>query len=69
VLLEIKSQENLKRIPVVILTTSSAEEYIIKTYGYHANGYITKPVDFEQFVKVVKSIEDFWMKILKLPSE
>ncbi|MBW1938998.1 MAG: response regulator [Deltaproteobacteria bacterium] len=69
VLLEIKSQEELKRIPVVILTTSSAEEDIIKTYGYHANCYITKPVDFEQFIKVVKSIEDFWMKIVKLPSE
>jgi len=67
--LEIKSQEKLKRIPVVILKTSSAKEDIIKTYGYHANSYITKPVDFEQFVKVVKSIEDFWMKILKLPSE
>lgn len=69
VLVEIKSQEKLKRIPVVVLTTSSAEEDIIKSYGCHANCYITKPVDLDQFIKVVKSIEDFWMSIVKLPSE
>lgn len=69
VLAEIKSQEELKRIPVVILTTSSAEEDIIKSYGCHANCYITKPVDLDQFIKVVKSIEDFWMNIVKLPSK
>lgn len=68
VLEEIKNDENLKRIPVVILTTSRAEEDIIKTYNLHANCYITKPIDFEQFIKVVKSIEDFWLTIVKLPN-
>lgn len=69
VLAEIKSDENLKRIPVVILTTSSAEEDILRTYNLHANCYITKPVDLDQFVKVVKSIENFWLTIVKLPAE
>ncbi len=68
VLAEIKSTESLKRIPVVILTTSSAEEDILKTYDLHANCYITKPIDLDQFMKVVKSIEDFWITIVKLPS-
>ncbi|MCP2520886.1 response regulator [Candidatus Aminicenantes bacterium AC-708-M15] len=67
VLAEIKNDSELKRIPVVVLTTSSAEEDIIKSYEYHANCYITKPVDFEQFIKVVKKIEDFWFTIVKLP--
>jgi two-component system, chemotaxis family, response regulator Rcp1 len=67
VLLEIKSDENLKRIPVVILTVSSAEEDILKTYNLHANCYITKPIDLEQFMKIVRSIEDFWLTIVKLP--
>ena len=67
VLAEIKSEEGLKRIPVVILTTSKAEEDIVKSYNLHANCYITKPVDLEQFIKVIKSIEDFWMTIVKLP--
>jgi CheY-like chemotaxis protein len=67
VLTEIKEDPDLKRIPVVILTTSSAEEDIIKSYNSHANCYITKPVDFEQFIKVVKKIEDFWFTIVKLP--
>jgi len=67
VLAEIKSTESLKRIPVVILTTSSAEEDILKTYDLHANCYITKPIDLDQFMKVVKSIEDFWISIVKLP--
>ena len=68
VLMEIKKDEELRRIPVVVLTTSRAEEDIIRTYDYHANCYITKPVDFEQFIKVVKSIEDFWLSVVKLPS-
>jgi len=68
VLAEIKSSEILKRIPVVILTTSTAEEDILKTYDLHANCYITKPIDLDQFMKVVKSIEDFWITIVKLPS-
>jgi CheY-like chemotaxis protein len=68
VLAEIKDDPDLKRIPVVILTTSKAEEDILKTYNLHANCYVTKPVDLEQFVKVVKSLEDFWLAIVKLPN-
>ena len=67
VLAEIKADANLKLIPVVVLTSSDAEEDILKTYGLHANCYITKPVDLKQFMKVVKSIEDFWLAIVKLP--
>ena len=69
VLAEVKSDENLRRIPVVILTTSQAEEDIIKTYDLHVNCYITKPVDLDQFVKIVKSIEEFWLTIVRLPTE
>ena len=69
VLAEIKTDENLKRIPVVILTMSKAEEDILKAYDLYANCYITKPVDLEQFITVVKSIEDFWLTIVKLPKE
>ena len=68
VLAEIKIDPSLRRIPVVILTTSKAEEDILKTYDLHANCYITKPVDLDQFITVVKSIEDFWFTIVKLPS-
>jgi chemotaxis family two-component system response regulator Rcp1 len=67
VLAEIKSDEHLKRIPVVILTTSRAEEDVLKTYNLHANCYITKPIDLNQFLHVVKSIEDFWLSIVVLP--
>ena len=63
----IKADENLKRIPVVILTTSDSEEDILKSYNLNANCYITKPVDFEQFIRVVRAIEDFWLTIVKLP--
>ena len=69
VLKEIKADERLSRIPVVILTTSQAEEDILKTYDLHANCYITKPVDLDQFVKVVRSIETFWLTIVRLPTE
>ena len=69
VLKEIKSDPKLRRIPVVILTTSRAEEDIMGTYDQHANCYITKPVDFDQFVNVVKTIEDFWLTIVRLPPE
>jgi len=69
VLAEIKADENLRRIPVVVLTTSHAEEDILRAYNNHVNCYITKPVDFEQFIKVVKSIEDFWFTVVKLPPE
>jgi chemotaxis family two-component system response regulator Rcp1 len=67
VLAEIKADPALKRIPVVILTSSKAEEDIVKSYNLYANCYVTKPVDLEQFVKVVKSIEDFWLMIVRLP--
>ncbi|MGA2797974.1 MAG: response regulator [Thermoguttaceae bacterium] len=69
VLSEIKTDEHLRRIPVVVLTTSSAEQDILKTYDLHANCYITKPVDLEQFSAVVKAIEEFWLTIVKLPPE
>ena len=67
VLAEIKQDPDLKRIPVVILTTSQAEQDILKTYDLYANCYITKPVDLEQFITVVSSIETFWLSIVKLP--
>ncbi len=67
VLAEIKSDGKLMNIPVVILTISEAEEDILKTYNLHANCYITKPIDLNQFTKVVKSIENFWLSIVKLP--
>jgi two-component system, chemotaxis family, response regulator Rcp1 len=69
VLAEIKTDPVLKRIPVVVLTTSSAEEDVLKTYNLHANCYVTKPVDLEQFMHVVQSIEDFWLTVVRLPSE
>jgi CheY-like chemotaxis protein len=67
VLAEIKDDEKLKRIPVVVLTTSQNEQDVLKTYNLHANCYVTKPVDLEQFITVVKSIEDFWLGIVVLP--
>ncbi|HSN27793.1 MAG TPA: response regulator [Kofleriaceae bacterium] len=69
VLAEIKDDPELKLIPVVVLTTSSAEADILKSYKLHANCYITKPVDLEQFVSGVKSIDDFWLTVVRLPSE
>ncbi len=69
VLEEIKADNNLKRIPVIILTTSRMEEDILKAYTYNANCYITKPIGFEEFIDVVKLIEDFWLTVVKLPSE
>lgn len=65
----IKTNEALKHIPVVVFTTSQAEEDITSAYNLHANCYITKPIDLEQFTKSVKSIEDFWLSIVKLPKE
>jgi len=67
VLAEIKSDDGLRRIPVVILTVSQAEEDIIRSYNLHANCYITKPLDLDQFLRVVQAIEDFWLTIVKLP--
>jgi len=69
VLEEIKSDEALSHIPVVILTTSEAEKDIVKSYKLHANCYVTKPMGIDQFVEVIKAIEDFWFTIVKLPSE
>ena len=68
VLDEMQKDEDLKKIPVVILTTSSSEEDIVKSYCTGANCFITKPVGLEQFAKVVKSIEDFWFTVVKLPT-
>jgi chemotaxis family two-component system response regulator Rcp1 len=68
-LAKIKTDSKLRRIPVVILTTSKAEEDILKSYDLHANCYITKPVDMDQFINVVKSVEKFWFTIVKLPPD
>ena len=68
VLLDIKNDLELKKIPVVVLTTSQSEEDILKVYDLNANCYISKPVDFGEFIDVVKSIEDFWLSIVKLPT-
>jgi chemotaxis family two-component system response regulator Rcp1 len=67
VLAEIKESPTLKCIPVVILTTSASEEDILRSYRLHANCYIAKPVDLDGFLKVVKSIDSFWLSVVKLP--
>lgn len=67
VLEEIKSDPDLKWIPIIVLTSSKADDDILKSYSLHANCYVTKPVDFEQFMGVIKSIEDFWLTTVKLP--
>jgi len=67
VLAEIKTDKDLKRIPVVILTVSQAEEDVLKSYNLNANCYIIKPIDLEQFIRAVKLIEDFWLTIVTLP--
>lgn len=64
---EIKQDPDLRTIPVVVLTTSEAEEDIVRSYDLHANAYVTKPVDFEKFVEVVRKIDDFWVTVVKLP--
>jgi CheY-like chemotaxis protein len=69
VLEEMKADSDLRRIPVVVLTTSASDADIIKSYDLHANCYITKPVDLEQFMHVVQHIQDFWLSIVKLPKE
>src|SRR4028118_991893 len=68
VLTEVKADDNLKFIPVVVLTTSQAQEDVIRAYGLHANCYISKPVDFEQFANVVRAIDQFWFTIVTLPT-
>jgi chemotaxis family two-component system response regulator Rcp1 len=67
VLAEIKQDADLKRIPVVILTSSAAEQDVVQAYNLYANCYITKPMDLDQFLKVVRSIEDFWLIVVTLP--
>lgn len=69
VLTEIKGDESLRRIPVIILTTSEDEKDIFKTYEHHANSFITKPVDMDGFLTIVKAIEGFWFTIVKLPKD
>ncbi len=69
VLAEIKADPDLRKIPVVVLTISKAEQDILKSYDLHANCFITKPIDLDQFAIIVKSIEDFWLTIVKLPRE
>jgi CheY-like chemotaxis protein len=69
VLEEIKSDEDLKAIPVVVLTTSQAEEDILRSYRLHANAYVTKPVDFDRFIQVVRQIDEFFVTVVKLPRQ
>ena len=68
VLAEIKADPDLRRIPVVVLTTSAAEEDILRSYDLHANAYVTKPVDFERFVEVVRKVDDFFFTVVRLPT-
>jgi two-component system response regulator len=68
VLAEVKADDDLRRIPVVVLTTSQAEEDIVRSYDLHANAYVTKPVDFERFVEVVRRIDEFYFTIVRLPT-
>lgn len=67
VLQEIKADDDLKRIPVVVLTTSRAEEDILRSYSLHANCYVTKPVELEQFLQVIQKIDDFWLAVVRFP--
>ena len=69
VLAEIKADDDLRTIPVVILTTSQAEEDVLRSYELHANAYVTKPVDFERFIDVVRQIDDFFVTVVKLPGQ
>ncbi len=67
VLAELKEDPDLRRVPVVVLTTSDAEEDIMRSYNLHANAYVTKPVDFERFIEVVRQIDDFFVSVVRLP--
>ena len=69
VLAEVKADDELKMIPIIVLTTSAAQEDVTRAYGSHANCYITKPVDLDQFLHVAQSIENFWLSLVRLPSE
>jgi CheY-like chemotaxis protein len=68
VLAEVKADEDLRTIPIVVLTTSEAEEDVLRSYQLHANAYVTKPVDFERFVAIVRQIDDFFVSVVRLPS-
>jgi CheY-like chemotaxis protein len=67
VLAAVKEDPELKQIPVVVLTTSEAEEDVLRSYELHANAYVTKPVDFERFIQVVRQIDDFFVTVVRLP--
>ena len=67
VLAEVKEDPDLRRIPIVVLTTSEAEEDVLRSYDLHANAYVTKPVDFDAFVKVVRQVDDFYINVVRLP--
>jgi chemotaxis family two-component system response regulator Rcp1 len=67
ILEEIKSKDNLRRIPVVVLTTSKADEDVLRSYNLHANCFITKPIDLDEFFRVIRAIENFWLTVVKLP--
>jgi CheY-like chemotaxis protein len=67
VLAQVKADPDLRRIPVVVLTTSEAEEDVLRSYDLHANAYVTKPVDFEQFAKVIRQVDDFFISVVRLP--
>ena len=67
VLAEVKADPDLRRIPVVVLTTSKAEEDVLRSYDLHANAYVTKPVDFDRFIEVVRQIDEFFVSVVKLP--
>jgi chemotaxis family two-component system response regulator Rcp1 len=69
VLEDLKADEELRRIPVVVLTSSDAEEDVVKSYELHANAYLTKPVDFDGFLEVINTLEEFWLEVVKLPPE
>ena len=69
VLEDMKADEDLRRIPVVVLTSSDAEEDIVQSYDLHANAYLTKPVDFDGLLEIVNSLEEFWLSVVKLPPE
>lgn len=69
VLQQIKENEDLRRIPVVVLTTSADEQDVLRMYDLHANCYITKPVELERFLEIVRTIEDFWLTVVRLPAE
>jgi CheY-like chemotaxis protein len=68
VLEEVKADPELRRIPIVVLTTSEAEEDVLRSYDLHANAYVTKPVDFDRFVEVIRQIDDFFISVVRLPA-